>query len=210
MDEQYESEYYRGFEIKIYQDSDTINPMEDWDGWANFRCFHRDYSLSNTEEFEYPEDLVEYLKKGEAIHLPLFLYDHSGISISANGDIYPFNDRWDAGQVGFVYEKISDLKKEFGWKIITKKRRQKIIDRMLSEVSIFDDYLRGNVYGFDVEDVGSCWGFYGYEHEKSGLLEAAQNDIDYYISEERKKHAKYLKEMIKNKVSFGFRKPAIV
>ena len=30
------------------------------------------------------------------------MYDHSGISLSTSNG-YPYNDRWDAGQVGFAY-----------------------------------------------------------------------------------------------------------
>ena len=67
MSYQADSEYHRGFEIKIFQDEDAANPLEDWDGWANFRCYHNDYSLSNTKEFEDSEDLIEFLKNDKKI-----------------------------------------------------------------------------------------------------------------------------------------------
>jgi hypothetical protein len=36
--------------------------------------------------------------------------------------------------------------------------------------------------GEKIEDA-SCWGFYGGDHEKSGLLEHARSAIDYRIEE---------------------------
>jgi hypothetical protein len=37
--------------------------------------------------------------------------------------------------------------------------------------------------GEEIED-GSCWGFYGRDHEKSGLMEHARDAIDYHIKEQ--------------------------
>lgn len=34
--------------------------------------------------------------------LPLWLYDHSGITMSCGARTYPYNDRWDSGQVGWI------------------------------------------------------------------------------------------------------------
>lgn len=38
--------------------------------------------------------------------------------------------------------------------------------------------------GEELED-GSCWGFYGSDHEKSGLMEHARSSIDYHIGQQR-------------------------
>ena len=35
------------------------------------------------------------------LEFPLYAYEHSSISLSIS-DEYPFNDRWDAGQIGVI------------------------------------------------------------------------------------------------------------
>jgi len=57
---------------------------------------------------------------------------------------------------------------------------------------LFTSWAEGHVYGYTttgpddgVEGLGpDCWGFYGYGHEDSGLLEHAKSDIDYCIKEQ--------------------------
>lgn len=52
----------------------------------------------------------------------------------------------------------------------------------------------GDVYGYSVEtgdgepvdSISGCWGFYGPDHAKSGLLEDAQAEIDAYLAEQEK------------------------
>ena len=99
------------------------------------------------------------------IALPLYLYDHSGITMSTS----PFSCRWDSGQVGFIYVTCERVRKEYGWKRITKARRDKILTYLNGEVQTYDQYLTGDVYGFiisdeDGDEVDSCWGCYGRDY----------------------------------------------
>lgn len=42
-----------------------------------------------------------------------------------------------------------------------------------------------SVYGYQIDELeDSCYGFYGYDHEKSGLLDEAKSVIDHHISSE--------------------------
>ncbi len=115
--------------------------------------------------------------------LPLYLYDHSGLSMSTRYT-YPHNDRWDAGQVGFIYVSIQDVKNEWGWKKLTSKRREQVFNSLRQEVETYDQYLRGDVWGYIIEDdsgyqYDSCWGFYGYDYcEKE-----AQAALEWQIKE---------------------------
>ena len=120
--------------------------------------------------------------------LPLYLYDHSGITISTG----PFNCPWDSGQIGYIYVTKEAIKKEFNRKIMSKKLEQKAIDIMQSEVKTYDQYLTGQVYGYMIEPTDenkeiecddSCWGFFGMDHKESGLLEMAKNAIDCAINQ---------------------------
>lgn len=49
------------------------------------------------------------------IVLPLYLYDHSGITMNTTG----FSCPWDSGQVGWIYASKEDALKEFGGKSFT-------------------------------------------------------------------------------------------
>lgn len=97
------------------------------------------------------EDLV--------VILPLYLYDHSGITMNTTG----FSCRWDSGQVGWIYATKYEIRKEYG------KLTEDTIDAarrlLVAEVSEYDSYISGQCYGFrlyeDGKEIDSCWGFLG-------------------------------------------------
>lgn len=106
----------------------------------------------------------------KAVILPLYLYDHSGISMRTNTS-YPFNCPWDAGGAGIIYATPAMIREEYSCKTITKDRRNKVADLLQSEVETYDMYLTGDVYGCVIEDmygdeVDACWGFFGSEYAK--------------------------------------------
>ncbi len=155
------------------------SPLADWlsDMLVEFELGRVDKHGSYTEHWMRFVDDLEQLQTLEDINkawsllatkitvLPLYLYDHSGLTMSTSYT-YPYNDRWDAGQVGFIYVSYEKMKKEFGWKYMTGKRISKTLDYLRSEVDVYDQYLTGDVWGYIVEnDAGdsldSCWGFYG-------------------------------------------------
>lgn len=98
-------------------------------------------------------------------------YIHSGVSLSLSNE-GNFPDRqWDVSQLGAVL--IS--KKEFKTRAKAKKCAQGLIEA-------WNDYLSGNIYGYQIEDnegyeIDSCYGFYG-DYEKNALQEA-RNTIDH-------------------------------
>lgn len=62
-------------------------------------------------------------------------------------------------------------------------------------VELWGWWAWGSVYGYTVTDtvtdeqVGSCWGFYGPDHEASGLLESATDEAQCAEQEQRRLHA---------------------
>ena len=66
--------------------------------------------------------------------LPLYLYDHSGITMNTTG----FSCPWDSGQVGWIYASKEDALREFGGKTFTAATRKKAEDRMRGEVEYYD------------------------------------------------------------------------
>jgi hypothetical protein len=156
--------------LKIYIDPEPLNPRTESDNMGHMVCFHSRYSLGDEghgirqSDFDSWDEVEDYLiKEMEAVViLPLYLYDHSGITMRTHS----FNDRWDSGQVGFIYATRKDILDNWGGKKLTKELRQKAHDLLVGEVQDYDDYLTGNVYGYILEDesgeeLWSCWGYAG-------------------------------------------------
>lgn len=176
-----------GLTIEIDQDECPESPRE-WDNVGTMVHWHRRYDLGDRrvsdarsfllelmqdrewreQQKEVPDEIPDehissYIDKHFWI-LPLFLYDHSGLSMR----IRNFDCSWDSGQVGFIYTEKCDEPDE-------ETARQ----TMKSEVKTYDQYLTGDVYYFIIKDdngniLDSCSGLFGYEYAKEAALEAAQ------------------------------------
>ncbi len=141
--------------------------------------------------------------------LPLSLYDHSGISMSA-GSQYPYNCRWDSSNVGFIYCTKELALAEYGGKIFTKATKQKVETYLIGEVETYNKYLTGAITGYMIEDStgdesGGCWGFYSEED----LLDNAQSAVDALVQAANFKKLCKVKELIKAKVSLDIRNKII-
>jgi hypothetical protein len=129
------------------------------DDYYEYRASPLDYVADNIDNMNATEqaELAAYLESVGHIFLPLSLYDHSGLTIWVGSPSCP----WDSGYVGIVHASASKVKAEFNGD------RDKAIACMKSEVETYDQYLRGDVYGFTITDtendieVESCWGVYG-------------------------------------------------
>lgn len=154
------------------------------------------------------EKAIETAINKHVVILPLYLYDHSGITMSTGA----FSCPWDSGQVGYIYMTRDQIKRDHGWMMLTKGRVNKIEGYLKGEVRVYDHFLTGNVYGYQVVDLDgdhldSCWGYFGDDYNASGLLESAENAIDCHIASQRKAHFQQLKRWIKSKVPVQFRTP---
>lgn len=208
---------YRGYKIKIEQDSDPQNPRTDSDPMGTMVCFHNRYDLGDKHDYrtadysnwqELEQAIIE--REGDCIILPLYLYDHSGLRIkigSFAGLLPQGHAEFDSGRVGLIYLTKKKAIAEYGKKKFTKTIQEKAINYLASEIDTYDDYLSGNVWGYVVEDkagntIDSCWGFYG---DTEYPIKEAKSVIDYRIKEEREKHAARLKAQIKNRVFLDHR-----
>jgi hypothetical protein len=181
--------------VKIFTDESPESPRT-WDNLGKMICSHRRYDLGdkhnyNPNNYNSLEEVTEAIRKGEnaVVMLPLFLYDHSGITISTSTE-YPFNDRWDAGQVGFIIVTREAMLKEYGIKRITKKHIEQATKVLKSEVKVYDQYLTGEVYGFKAfevstcdkgceheEETDSCWGFFGDDFKTNGISDYLEKEL---------------------------------
>lgn len=184
-----------------------------WQLWGTYYLFplmsSRDAKLGIIEEYEdvtwLVDDIIEALpqedkwklleKHAQIIFMPLFLYDHSGITMNTCG----YSCRWDSGQVGYIYtdrKTILDLnayyrnKKGKSTKVTKNNWKKAAYLWMEGEVEEYDQYLTGEVYGiieeeYDAEDdtweeTDSCWGFFNSKFGSELIEDVAR---DYGISE---------------------------
>lgn len=142
-------------------------------------------------------ELERHLDKHVPIRLPLFLYDHSGITMSTGA----FSCPWDSGQVGFIYTTREEVLARFCAKRLTQRVKERAFALLRAEVKTYDDFITGAVYGYvvldpDGEEADGCWGYYGYDHEESGLMEAAKNAVDCEIRHRRRIRLGKLRELM--------------
>jgi hypothetical protein len=115
------------------------------------------------------------LDKHVPVMLPLYLYDHSGITMNTSG----FSCPWDSGQVGWIYATREKILEEQSAKRLTKRMVEWARRLLIAEVEEYDHYLTGNVWGYSIKVVRydkcescdcvseveefeeSCWGYLG-------------------------------------------------
>lgn len=185
------------YKLTVEQDEMCDSPRE-WDTLTTMVCWHRRYNLGDKHHFDTVHDMLEDLASQANIEYdedintpdlmtklapyylikPLYLYDHSGITMSTS-DGYPYNDRWDAGVVGYAYISKADVLKylveyvldENGERIKIEHKhenspstysyktqpiseenwRKRASEHIDIEVETYDKYLRGEVYGYKLE-----------------------------------------------------------
>ncbi len=174
-------ELNNGKTLEVIQDEDAQNPRTEFDNLGTMICFHNRYRLGDKHDYDVrPEyygswkDMIKRFGRANdaAVILPIYMYDHSGITISTT----PFSCPWDSGQIGFIFIPKSKVREEYKVKRISPKLRDKITTYLLGEVETYNQFLTGDVYGFKVmnaegEEEDSCWGFYGSDPKENGMLD---------------------------------------
>lgn len=153
----------RKLRLVIEQDEFPEDPRS-WDNLETMLCCHREYHLgdcnSNKEteeqlaeicrkygksdeeidEMTFAEEIQFILDQDDVCGLPLWLYDHSGISIST-GRVCP----WDSSLVGLIF-----VEKDFFIEhtcITNEENWKKEAKGMLEDkIEVYNYFLQGNVY----------------------------------------------------------------
>jgi hypothetical protein len=189
------------YTLRVEQD-DMANDPREWDNVAKMICWHRHYNLGDKHDYDdsfefligvakeigiFTDDMWDMeqeeleekvLETDLVVIVPLNLYDHSGITMSTSNG-YPYNDRWDAGCVGYAYitkkkamEELCEYEvDENGNRIKIEHKhpngmvtyssktkpltdetwRARAREVIDAEVETYDQYLCGDVYGFILE-----------------------------------------------------------
>ena len=122
------------------------------------------------------------------VSLPIYMYEHGGISISTK----PFSCRWDSGQVGMIVLTKAEAEREFfrrGYKV------KAVQAALVGVVEEYGHYLAGECYGYRVLkqenvcshcDRGGKWieeGSWGYTGEfNNDLVEVMLSDAGHTMA----------------------------
>lgn len=171
--------------VKVYLDPDPLNPRKEWDNGTIMLHWHRRYDLGDKriDHMSAEEVIAQYAEDNDPVLaiLPLNLYDHSGLSVSTGS----YSCGFDSGQVGWVI--ITESKaKEMGWVDELQKEQPLTFweERITCDVKTYDDYLTGQVYGYEVlgkdgDHLESCWGYVGCKDDCiSDAKSAAEYSVD--------------------------------
>jgi hypothetical protein len=178
-----------GRSLEIHSDDDAESPRE-WDNNGIMLCWSRRHSLGDKHDYQTPQDFQEWKKEqGDNIIacLPLYLYDHSGITMSTG----PFTCPWDSGQVGWIIATRESLAS--GGHNVDELDVAKVEEWLRGEVETYDQHIRGDRWGFIVrkphidcdcpncdgegEEEDSCWGFYGDDPAENGMLDHLDDEM---------------------------------
>jgi len=174
------------YRFEVVLSENPKNPR-DWGNFGKMICFHGRYDLGDKHDYSHLDysgwdEMKKAIIKNEKVRtiLPLYLYDHSGLSISTS----PFSCPWHSGQVGFIYCTKKDVKENFMGML----HKDRIVVLLKGEVERYDKYLKGEEYGYVIYEItdngekviNSC---YGYE-DKDYCEQEAKRCINYYETTE--------------------------
>lgn len=164
-----EKREHRGYTCKVYIDEDPT-PPNDWDLLGKIYSNSRYY---NPDDHKIEEILIEdgngdLHVDPDYIYVKIWAYEHSGLTLSCSR-VGNYADPWDSGLFGLMAVHKDKAAKEFG-DLSNPENYERVIKCLEAEVSDWDLYYTGQVYGYVVEDedechVDSCWGFYGESDE---------------------------------------------
>jgi len=162
------------YELEIEQDNDPQNPRTEWDNVTTMICFHKRYNLGDktdlkSSQFDSWNELKEHIESEYKVLMikPLYMYDHSGITISTSC----FNDRFDSGQIGWVFIDEKQWKLMMGETEYTDEKLNDIID---SDVETYDNYITGEVYQYTIYEIETC----SLGHEHKNVVESCGSFFD--------------------------------
>lgn len=127
------------------------------------------------------EMFARYLRvyHGATVVLPVGLIDHSGLSMYVGGGAHLSDPGgWDSGTIGFTWDTPAD-RAEIGPTATPERMRESLV----AEVETYDQWLRGDIYGYVIERVVRCdhgaehretleslWGMFGQDYAEAEAL----------------------------------------
>ena len=185
----YTTETYNGYTIRVQVDEDATHPFDDMCMFGTFLSTFRNLRSTDdapthlVQECQGFESLVKTISKryGPALVLKVRGYCHGGTTVRVmDTPSGQFACPFDSGWAGVIYATHKEIREKFRVKKVSKKVLDEARSILKMEIGLLDQYLNGEMYGYIIEDehgeeVDSCWGYYGLEC----CLTEAREAVDY-------------------------------
>ena len=165
---------YRGCTVTIDQDEFAENPRDSDCNLGTMLYCHSRYVLGDKQCT--PDNIQDALESfgPDAVVLPLFLYDHSGITMNTTGFACP----WYSGQVGYICVSHDTIREEYGE--VNDESIELATQCLQGEVETFDQYISGEVYCVKIDfpdgETETLCGIFGWDYtqlEVRDMIDAA-------------------------------------
>ena len=123
-------------------DPDPLNPREEFDQLCTLVCWHRRYTLGDSHEWHDPQEFLRAIEDRPHLKLPLYFYDHSGITIATQ----PFSCPWDSGQVGWVFIERCDFQLLGDPNNSETSAQDRAMAAMRAEFAEYDQFISGDIW----------------------------------------------------------------
>ena len=164
--------------LSIEHDNDAENPR-DWENLGTIVCWSKHHLGDNYSCQISKEEFLENTNSSNSIILPIYFYDHSGLTIRT----YPFASQWDSGFLGCIYASRKKVLDYFGVTKIDKELEKRVIKLLQGEIETYNQFINGEVYTVKCEQIDICAccgsktseiiflenGFYGTNWHKNGV-----------------------------------------
>ncbi len=175
----------------VHYDEFAQSPRED-ENLGTMICRHRKYSygdedhgldFSECTSWEEDEKVIRAEFGKDAIMLPIYMMDHSGVSLRT----HKFSCRFDSGRVGTIVVSRKQAREMLCVKRITKNVLENVIKNLEGELETYNQYINGECYRFEITSAepdedgeiqevthDSCCGFYDLEYCTTQMNEALE------------------------------------
>lgn len=165
----YTGTHSSGYKVMIRQDSCPYEP----ELIGTLAHTHMRSNFHSTSRRMSHEDLEDLEKHDSIIFVPVYIHEHSGVTISASSGVVTCS--FDSGRLGSFYVTKNDPDLEG-------MTEEEIKERLVSDVNVLNQYVNGDIWDIDIIDpitnevVESCGETYG--------LECAMEFVDEMIPKE--------------------------
>lgn len=193
------TEYKReaeGVKLEVWHDHCVDNPRTAYEYFYNVGVMvcrsHRSHVLPSEldgfrlDDWETADEAIKHLKaEYDAVCvLPVWMYDHGDVALSAGEQTYPFTCGWDSSFAGLIFATRESLEDWPDWTL------DKVEEVLKAEVRQYSQWANGECYGFtitcpdgdhDYDDYTSYGGFIGWEYAKSEADSAFDHEVKAYV-----------------------------
>ena len=180
--------------LRDYEVGDIItldHPLDEVANILDIELTHFIYSEEDEEDVEVEksvEDIMNEIRE-KALIYPLYITIHSNIVIHLEEKTTGYN-QWDTAFLGFALIKFDTIISNFGE--LTHRTKRESLGQLKRELSMYNDYLNGEIYSFTLEEKEVCdncstihykeiqceHDFYGTNVFENGIYEVLNLDSD--------------------------------